>query len=287
MLVTDNVRKCVAFIYFREHVDMRPAGTAFFVGIAVSDLNASWNYVVTAKHVLSKIRECSTDQIAYLRINLVGGGSRFFEVPLDRWVDHPDDPVVDVAVVRVSMSNDLEYLMYPAERMATQAIILSGEIGIGDEVFITGLFVNHFGRERNIPIVRIGNIAAMPEEPVNTGTFSMEAYLIEARSVGGLSGSPVFVNLGVVRRVGGDLRYAAGRNIFYLLGLIHGHWDVSESDSDVVATDVFNRERINMGIAIVIPAAKILEVINQSSELASRAQVENELRRQRRTPSKA
>ena len=37
-------------------------------------------------------------------------------------------------------------------------------IGLGDEVIISGLFVKHHGRQRNVPIIRVGNVAAMPEE---------------------------------------------------------------------------------------------------------------------------
>jgi hypothetical protein len=49
-----------------------------------------------------------------------------------------------------------------------------------------GLFSEHQGAERNIPIVRVGNIAAMPEEPVLTTSWgAIDAYLIEARSIGG------------------------------------------------------------------------------------------------------
>ncbi len=74
---------------------------------------------------------------------------------------------------------------------ATDEIIKDQNIGLGDEVFITGLFGYVAGSQKNIPIVRVGNIAMMPDEKVPTEGEPMEAYLIEARSMGGLSGSPV------------------------------------------------------------------------------------------------
>jgi len=37
------------------------------------------------------------------------------------------------------------------------------QIGVGLEVGITGLFVHHQGVERNIPIVRSGNIARIDD----------------------------------------------------------------------------------------------------------------------------
>ncbi len=38
----------------------------------------------------------------------------------------------------------------------------------------------------------MGNIAMMPDEPVRTSIGMMESYLIEVRSIGGLSGAPRF-----------------------------------------------------------------------------------------------
>ena len=60
------------------------------------------------------------------------------------------------------------------------------------------------------------NIAMIPDEPVTTSLGDIKAYLVEARSIGGLSGSPAFV-----RETG-----AEGTGSFYLLGLMHGHWGV-------------------------------------------------------------
>ena len=142
---------------------------------------------------------------------------------------------------------------------ATSEIISKESIGPGDEVFITGLFVNHFGEERNIPILRIGNIAAMPEEKVKTDTMGPMDAFIEARSIGGLSGSPVFVHLTGVR----NNVFTVGPPPIYLLGLMHGHWDAEVTKNDSIQKDQFERERVNMGIAIVVPVQKIIETVDQ------------------------
>ena len=41
-------------------------------------------------------------------------------------------------------------------------------IGLSDEVLAVGLFANHAGKERNETVVRTGNIAMIPQEPVVT-----------------------------------------------------------------------------------------------------------------------
>jgi hypothetical protein len=109
----------------------------------------------------------------------------------------------------------------------------------------------------------------MRDEKVSTRRFGdMDAYLIEARSIGGLSGSPVFVHLGIARiREGGRLVTAKTQEgVFYWMGLVHGHYDygrdLTHADGAVQDTER-QPERINMGIAIVVPADRILEIFEE------------------------
>jgi hypothetical protein len=181
---------------------------------------------------------------------------------------HNDDSV-DVAVFPWAPPTDVvDYKFVSTKMFLTDEVIKEKSIGPGDEVFITGLFSRHSGNARNIPIVRMGNVAMMPDEPVPTSIGPMDAHLIEARSIGGLSGSPVFVR---------ETRQFGLGNI-YLLGLMHGHWDIAPKTINdmVVADEDRPGSSVNMGIAIVVPARKILEVIN-SPELADlRANAEGE-----------
>ena len=57
-------------------------------------------------------------------------------------------------------------------------IIQSKRIGTGDEVFIVGLFAPATGSKRNQPIVRMGNIEMMPDEPIPSSMGNIDAYLI-------------------------------------------------------------------------------------------------------------
>ena len=68
---------------------------------------------------------------------------------------------------------------------ATPDFIAKEGIGPGEDVFVVGLFRRHTGRAQNIPIIRVGNLVAMPEEPVQTATGLQEAYLVELHSIGG------------------------------------------------------------------------------------------------------
>ena len=105
-------------------------------------------------------------------------------------------------------------MRFEREALATPDLIKEKSIGLGEELLVVGLFASHHGRKMNIPIVRSGMIAAMPWEPIwdaKTGQ-NFEAFLAEVRSIGGLSGSPVWVAVDPGRpasSVVGDVERAA------------------------------------------------------------------------------
>lgn len=266
MQIPDEIRKCVVFLGYKNSLGgISMAGTAFFANRSIDPdkQEIGFGYLITAKHVIDNIRAKLADKVL-LRVNLKGGGAQWVESGIDSWLTHDEDPTVDVAVLKTHIPRVCDHIQYPLASMATEQVIATHKIGVGEEVFLTGLFVNHYGRHRNIPIIRVGNIAAMPEEKVATKDFGfIDAYLVEARSIGGLSGSPVFAYLGHTRYTGGGFSIASGPAVFYLLGIVHGHYDITAPDSDDISQDALQDERINMGIAIVVPATKIMEVIRQ------------------------
>jgi hypothetical protein len=110
--------------------------------------------------------------------------------------------------------------------------------------------------------VRVGSIASMPLEPVSTRLGALEAYLVEARSVGGLSGSPVYVRTEAWREdENHQFHPRFGGNAWHLLGIMHGHWQAPMED--VAVDDGLSTEYVNMGIAVVTPIDKLLELVEQ------------------------
>ena len=249
------------FVAYRNRNGIvEPAGTAFLVGFGEADPATPFiPYFVTAKHVIAGIKENSADHKVLLRVNERGGSARLTESDLDKWRFHPHDQSVDVAVLPVALGPKADMTGLLVERAVTDEAIEAHQIGAGDQVFLTGLFVDHMGSERMLPIVRSGTIALMPEEKIATPEYGpIDAYLIECRSIGGLSGSPVFWYPGVRQTPSG---WIATRD-FWWLGLIHGHFD-DVPDNDSPSDAAFSGERLNKGIAIVIPAPKVLEVLDQ------------------------
>ena len=89
----------------------------------------------------------------------------------------------------------------------------------------------------------------MDEEPVVTRDFGrIPAFLIEARSIGGLSGSPVFVNLGTSVLIDGSVKLFKGP-LHLFLGIVHGHYDVTANKIDGAQDGNLYTAQVNMGIA--------------------------------------
>jgi hypothetical protein len=62
-----------------------------------------------------------------------------------------------------------------------------------------GLLIQRMGETANLPIIRVGTIAAMSGEKIETKYGHHEAFLAELRSIDGLSGLPVCVDLPLSR----------------------------------------------------------------------------------------
>lgn len=281
MQVPPEVKRSVTFVCCKTSKGKKVAGTAFFVSMPFEDMpDRDFVYLVTAKHVIESIKEHSLDELVHIRLNLKEGGYDFMGISFDTWYYHPNDSSIDVAVMPLPrvVAKDIDFLTIPLDEMvATDEIIAEKGIDIGDEVFLVGLFFKHYGSQRNIPILRVGNIAQMPEEPVQTKLGPMKAYLIEARSLGGISGSPVFVHRGDIRTRQGQPQLVYE---FYLLGLMHGHWDLPAPDIDMLIQDELDREPVNMGIAVVVPVSDILSTLNHEELMEQRERIERERKEQ-------
>lgn len=256
MRVPDEVRKTVGYVAYQDQTNGQivPVGSMFFLGHDPkegSDTSPTM-YAVTAAHVIDQLRKKGVKE-TLLRLNSAIATDPLLTIPvaIDSWFSLPPDKNIDVAIFEMGIPKNADHLVIPMKMSATKKIFSDHEVELGDEVFISGLFKHHFGTKRNIPIVRTGNLAALTEEKVTTKTHGdIDAYLVEARSIGGISGSPVFLNLGFVRHIGGEVKHVTGaRTLIFLLGLVHGHFEE-------------NGEELNAGIAIVVPIESIHSCIS-------------------------
>lgn len=269
--IPDEVRKCVAYLYYKTKKNLEPMGTVFFVGYEIEHFENNslfylpcFTYAITSRHVIEKIKERSVNACTYIVMNGVGETSIWRQMPLSYW-QFPLGDRSDVAVIEIDINRcGGDHLCFPQRGFMPHDELEQWGIGPGDEVFISGLYTGRpGGRNNNIPIVRVGSIAAIPAGIVHTRYSDVNAYLIEARSTGGLSGSPVFYSRDLHGRRFQNRGYEppnAGRGL-HLLGYIEGHYD--ERDGG---------DKINTGIAIVVPAADVLAALNHPTFADSRNQ---------------
>ena len=268
MRIRQDDLKSVFFIGYQNQTDnkMIPIGSAVYL----CEDDASQGYIVTAAHIIHKLKALGVKKV-YVFVNFKPDKApkpenqkAFLTTEISSWVMHPTDEAIDIAFFSFTLSHDADYLAIKFQNCMNDKLFVEHEVSIGDELIITGLFHHHAGQYRNIPIVRIGNLAALNEEKIMTKLGPMDAYLIEARSIGGLSGSPVYVNLGHTRFIKGKLTNSGNVDgvTSVLFGILHGHYDET-FDSD--NTTIESPEKINMGIAIVTPIQRAIELIKNSS----------------------
>jgi len=285
--VPDVVMRCVGFIGEAMHEDSSGisgdlCATGFFIAAPYDSpelANKRMAYFVTAAHVAKDL----SDKPIYFLVNKRGGGVvGFRSVWTTEWWVHPTDRAADVCLIPVGQQPDADIKGVAIKDFVTAEDITSKRVGVGDETFITGLFTEAPGKSQNMPIVRHGNIAMLPEEQIQTDLGYADVYLVEARSIGGISGSPVFVRAldeGEESPARGSVRGMK------LLGLAHGHWDIKESEINQASIVHDRKTGVNLGIGIVTPATKILDILNSEANKELRWAMEHKLTHSKSIPA--
>jgi hypothetical protein len=302
MQVDDRLRFCTGFVGTGTSENFVAHGTCFCVFMAEGDF--TFDYLISAQHLLWPQRRknllAPPDTQIVVRLNTKADTSRVISTPPKDWI-YPADPTIDACAFRFNelmhdAADELE-----VNSVNLQAMTIGGHplntaeavgLCLGDEVFICGAFVGRVGYRKNIPVVRIANIAAMPEEPIDFASPRQPAYLIETRSLGGTSGSPVFLNLQehrVRRRTHGYrlgmtrdpvpdsqeqkstthliLPYLLMGMIIYMHGGNYNQDFVSEDDSNV---HPLHDVEFNAGIAIALPISVIIDLLNSDAAKKAR-----------------
>lgn len=263
----ERALKCVVFIGAVSDPDgfspsFTPYGTGFLISLFYEDIQ--FDYIVTCHHILERIM----GDTIWVRLNLKDGSSRSIPVSKSSWVS---DPKQDVAVLSQEIGDLVDVTHILEKDMATKEEFDKRNIWPGETTFLVGLFTSHYGTIHNRPIVRVGNIAAMPEEFIFTETGYVKSYLVECRSIGGLSGSPVFLFRCSCIMPGEE----EIESLF--LGMMRGRLNTTDAN-DVVGGDSIH-DAINTGIGVVIPAEVIFNIINQSDFIAQREDTVKELKK--------
>ena len=157
--VPDKVLNCTFYLYeSKKAAEQGEAygGTGFLVTVLsqrFSDIAGSHSvYAVTNRHVAVR------GGFSVIRINTYEGVEIFETDPSD-WTVHPDGD--DIAVFPLLLANPRNKgaVGIAPGAFGTKEQLAELDIGVGDNVFMIGRFVDHDGGPVNRPAARFGNIS--------------------------------------------------------------------------------------------------------------------------------
>jgi hypothetical protein len=276
--LTDDILEISIYLY-ETHIDAdrgeKAGGSGFLYEIPFdpeATMGKGHLYAVSNWHVVKKA--------PVIRLNS-SEGPKIIRKKTTDWIRHQDEQT-DIAVCPLAddLRTDDRSLhtlksVSPAH-LATKDRIAELNIGIGDNTFLVGRFINHDGVQKNDPSVRFGAIAQMPKNKIETETGEQEAFLVEVKSIAGYSGSPVFALISERRSLEYKQKIESMRpnptamllvqaqeatELFILLGIDCGHL--------IDQQPVYNADRkksgqyieSNTGMSVVIVPWKLIELL--------------------------
>jgi hypothetical protein len=297
MQIDDLIRNCAVFLGNNVGDQFYAEGTGFLCLLTIDECD--FRYVVTARRPgrLEWGRRPPPDGELLIRVNTKGRTARCIPTKRADWI-FPENRFLDLCAYRFSESDhdpnrDMAStilnistisLINASDNFEEYGIyrVFDRSLSIGDEVFLTGVFISRVGSKRNIPVIRIGNVAAMPEEPIEVFSPRHAAYLIETRSLGGLSGSPVFLHLYPDRPRGDPITmgYAQGAAPlqdgdsvvmpYVLIGMVLGaSFGQYPADFEEGPPQDAN---FNSGFSVVLPVKEIIEFLHMPTLIQERAE---------------
>jgi hypothetical protein len=262
---------CAFYLYPDEssaRAGRKVGGSGFWVAVSSTRVAEFWwLYAVSNRHLVHR------HGASVIRANSKSGnGVKIIPAEPTDWIDHPAGH--DLAILPIDGHGnppDIDAATVVPGMFITQQDIESGAVGIGDEVYLIGRFINHEGTARNTPSARFGNISMLPGEPIYVdSTFPpQESFAVELRSMCGYSGSPVFVTGVEIHR-----RFARSiRGPDALLGVHWGHivdhWTVEtkivrRAMPTALGPDEQEIDQVsaNTGMNGVVPAWRLMELLD-------------------------
>jgi hypothetical protein len=311
--IADDLRKATVFLG-EELADgggepaIDPHATGFFVawqsdsGRPIDDMKpeCAAYYLVTARHVAKPLGKDFA-----VRFNKKDSGSDIELIRGAKWIPHPDK-TVDVAVLHCGFPDWADCIPIPGRMLTLPTIgdslvstareddllFNNPNLGVGDIAYVVGLFHFVHGKKRNLPVVHTGHIALLPDDEkirIYNRSFrewqDVEAYLVEAHGLEGLSGAPVFARTS--SPVMGSYRYHGPRlqggvdpsgmrvpgrlhGFTYLIGLWSGSWGEKASGTLAEGKKIRKDQKVPVGMGVVVPAGKIAETLNQPELIMAR-----------------
>jgi hypothetical protein len=256
----DNVLDCVVYLYASKHEaeeGIGSGGSGFLLRVAAKLLpDSHFNFVVTNRHVVEGGAKC-------IRLNTKDGNTDVFEFDAGRLFVSKTDDLAIILLPTIPETYSINAI--PRESLVTKEFIKEHDIGIGDEILMLGRFINREGAQRNSPTARFGHIAQMMGDPLIVMIGGKEhvqndAILGEVRSIGGYSGSPVYVLPNRTAKRNGK-PIPDDRSVILGIDFCHIQSWAKAHDQHGKELDHFQLPQ-NTGMAGIVPAWKVGELLD-------------------------
>jgi S1-C subfamily serine protease len=218
-----------------------------------------FHYLVTNRHVALCWDEDNRPQdvrSVSLRVNTKDRASKIIKLSDNGNVGWriPEDDSVDIAVTPITPADDWEVSTIPVDAFATKAFLSTNNVAEGSQILLSGYFYQFPGNRRVEPIVRQGILSMIPDEPMMTTTGKIgNVYLGDVHIFGGNSGSPVMVAADALA-IGG----------YRLIGVVSGYYYEDADFNLEIATTVRGKTKANSGIAMIVPADLLHDLLERS-----------------------
>lgn len=284
--IPDKHLNCAIYLYPTEadaYSGKKAGGSGFLVSVPTGPFPKEQVYVyaVTNRHVIEDARS------PVVRLNTVAGDFDVLNIPPQFWKSHPDGEDIAVCPLGIRL-NRHRAAFVSIDNFVTQGDIETLAIGPGDDVFIIGRFINHEGLQKNQPSARFGNISMMPGDKLRQENGHLQlSYLVEGHSIGGYSGSPVFLYIPPlsVRNPDAKEQPMDFRWQMRLLGVDWGHildWEpLIVQRPDVRHPENWSVKR-NTGMMGVVPAWMLADLLNSEELVKNREIADKQLEEERK-----
>jgi len=292
--------QCSIFLYPTEEDAPSGAnwgGSGFLAGIR-SYTNPSYRhlYAVSNDHVIH------TNPT--IRLIKEGGSTEIVKRRDQDWTPHPGGD--DIAVCQLGAVPEGEYVFLEREELLTERMLSEPFplVSPGDDCFMVGRYIDRQQRQFDRPVIRFGNLAMLVESVrQQRRSFEQESFLVEMRSLAGFSGSPVFVYYEAIGprvplpdwweanpyawwegtpehwppgSLPGNRSPSGIIERLWLLGIDWGHLPMW---ADVIDEDGarMGKMAVNSGMAGVVPAWKLTELLDSARFVAERKHADRHL----------
>lgn len=201
--ISDSMLDAVVFLY-RSAVEAesrsRLGATAVLIAREIEGAETKIGQRLYVPYLVSNRHAVFDKSACVAAVNRKDGNPpTILDFDQESWIKHPDGD--DLAAICVMGWLDPATHKINARlesSFVTPQIIEDYQIGIGDEVFMIGRFINHDGKRVNEPAARFGCVSVMLSDIQVPGYYDQgqriqQAFAVEMRSRTGFSGSPVRV----------------------------------------------------------------------------------------------